>query len=54
MLADMVSLWADLDGLEQENRLDFLREPDLGFACAYRWARGLAGRRADRDRPRGR
>ena len=40
-LADMVSLWADLDGLERENRLDFLREPDLGFAwAAYRWAEG--------------
>jgi ATP-dependent RNA helicase HelY len=42
-LADMVSLWADLDGLEKENRLDFLREPDLGFAwAAYRWAEGAA------------
>ncbi len=42
-LADMVSLWADLDGLERENRLDFLREPDLGFAwAAYRWAEGAA------------
>ena len=41
VLADMVSLWADLDGLERENRLDFLREPDLGFAwAAYRWAEG--------------
>jgi ATP-dependent RNA helicase HelY len=40
-LADMVSLWADLDALERENRLDFLREPDLGFAwAAYRWAEG--------------
>ena len=42
-LADMVSLWADLDGLERENRLDFLREPDLGFAwAAYAWAEGAA------------
>ena len=40
-LADMVSLWADLDALERDNRLDFLREPDLGFAwAAYRWAEG--------------
>ncbi len=40
-LADMVSLWAELDALERENRLDFLREPDLGFAwAAYRWAEG--------------
>ena len=42
-LADMVSLWADLDALERENRLDFLREPDLGFAwAAYRWAEGAS------------
>jgi len=42
-LADMVSLWADLDGLERENHLDFLREPDLGFAwAAYRWCGGAA------------
>ena len=40
-LAEMVSLWADLDALERENKLDFLREPDLGFAwAAYRWAEG--------------
>ncbi|MCI0687274.1 MAG: DEAD/DEAH box helicase [Sporichthyaceae bacterium] len=38
-LAAMVKLWAQLDGLEQEHRLDFQREPDLGFAwAAYRWA----------------
>jgi len=43
VLADMVSLWADLDGLEREHRLDFLREPDLGFAwAAYRWAEGAS------------
>ena len=42
-MADMVSLWADLDALEREHRLDFLREPDLGFAwAAYRWAEGAA------------
>ncbi|MGH3331215.1 MAG: DEAD/DEAH box helicase, partial [Nocardioidaceae bacterium] len=40
-LAEMVSLWADLDVLEREFHLDFLREPDLGFAwAAYRWAEG--------------
>ena len=40
-LAEMVSLWADLDALEREHKLDFLREPDLGFAwAAYRWAEG--------------
>ncbi|MEP7091600.1 MAG: DEAD/DEAH box helicase, partial [Nocardioidaceae bacterium] len=43
VLADMVSLWADLDALEREHKLDFLREPDLGFAwAAYRWAEGAA------------
>jgi ATP-dependent RNA helicase HelY len=43
VLADMVSLWADLDALEREHHLDFLREPDLGFAwAAYRWAEGAA------------
>ncbi|MFC6285262.1 DEAD/DEAH box helicase [Nocardioides sp. GCM10027113] len=37
----MVHLWAGLDALEKEHRLDFLREPDLGFAwAAYRWAEG--------------
>jgi ATP-dependent RNA helicase HelY len=41
VLADMVSLWADLDALEREHHLDFLREPDLGFAwAAFRWAEG--------------
>jgi ATP-dependent RNA helicase HelY len=41
VLADTVSVWADLDALEREHRLDFLREPDLGFAWAvYRWAEG--------------
>ena len=33
--------WRELDELEREHRLDFLREPDLGFAwAAYRWAEG--------------
>jgi ATP-dependent RNA helicase HelY len=41
VLADMVALWADLDALERRHHLDFLREPDLGFAwAAYRWAEG--------------
>jgi ATP-dependent RNA helicase HelY len=43
VLADTVSVWADLDALEREHRLDFLREPDLGFAwAAYRWAEGAS------------
>jgi ATP-dependent RNA helicase HelY len=42
-LSEMVSLWADLDALEREHKLDFLREPDLGFAwAAFRWAEGAS------------
>ncbi len=40
-LAATMRTWADLDRLEKDNGLSFLREPDLGFAwAAYRWARG--------------
>ncbi|GAA4977335.1 DEAD/DEAH box helicase [Yinghuangia aomiensis] len=40
-LADMVRLWGHLDALEDQHGLDFLREPDLGFAwTAYNWASG--------------
>ncbi|GLW64932.1 helicase [Actinomadura rubrobrunea] len=40
-LAAMVRLWGRLDAVEKDNRVSFLREPDLGFAwTAYRWARG--------------
>jgi ATP-dependent RNA helicase HelY len=40
-LAELVAVWAELDALETAHGLDFLREPDLGFAwCAYRWAGG--------------
>ena len=36
-----VRLWGELDRLEKENHLDFLRQPDLGFAwIAYRWCEG--------------
>jgi len=42
-LADMVALWGDLDQVERDHGLDFLREPDLGFAwAAYRWAEGAS------------
>ena len=35
------ALWGELDALERDHRLDFLRQPDLGFAwAAYRWAEG--------------
>ena len=41
VIADMVHLWGELDELERVHKLDFLREPDLGFAwAAYRWAEG--------------
>ncbi len=41
VLAAMVRTWGELDQLEKDNDLSFLREPDLGFAwAAYRWARG--------------
>jgi ATP-dependent RNA helicase HelY len=34
-------LWADLDTLEREHKLDFLRPPDPGFAwLAFRWTEG--------------
>ena len=40
-IGEMVRLWGELDALEREHRLDFLRPPDLGFAwVAYRWAEG--------------
>ena len=40
-IREMVGLWGELDRLEKENRLEFLREPDLGFAwAAQRWAEG--------------
>jgi ATP-dependent RNA helicase HelY len=55
-LGEMVRLWGHLDALEEQHRLDFQREPDLGFAwAAYRWASG-AGLDAvlrDADMPAG-
>ncbi len=43
VLARMVSLWADLDRLERDHHLSFLREPDLGFAwAAHQWAEGAS------------
>jgi ATP-dependent RNA helicase HelY len=40
-LAATVRTWGELDQLEKDNGLSFLREPDLNFAwAAYRWARG--------------
>jgi ATP-dependent RNA helicase HelY len=43
VLTSTVRVWGELDQLETDNGLSFLREPDLGFAwTAYRWARGHA------------
>jgi ATP-dependent RNA helicase HelY len=41
VLASMAGVWGELDAVEKEHRLSFLREPDLGFAwAAHAWARG--------------
>ena len=41
VIAEMVRVWGELDQLEKQHRLDFLRPPDLGFAwAAHRWAEG--------------
>jgi ATP-dependent RNA helicase HelY len=41
VLSDMLRLWGDLEVVEQDNKVDFLREPDLGFTlAAYEWASG--------------
>ncbi|MDQ1698057.1 MAG: ATP-dependent helicase HelY [Frankiaceae bacterium] len=41
--SDLMRLWASLQATEHDARLDFLREPDLGFAwAAWRWARGAS------------
>jgi len=40
-LLAMTRLWAELDGVERDHKLSFLREPDLGFAWAsHAWAQG--------------
>jgi ATP-dependent RNA helicase HelY len=47
VLADMISLWGELDSVEHNHQLSFLREPDLGFAWnAHAWARGADLERA--------
>jgi ATP-dependent RNA helicase HelY len=41
VLAAMAGVWGELDAVETEQQLSFLREPDLGFAwAAHAWARG--------------
>jgi ATP-dependent RNA helicase HelY len=40
-LTAMVRLWGELEAVEKEHGLSFLREPDFGFAwVAWRWAKG--------------
>ncbi|WP_110241447.1 DEAD/DEAH box helicase [Nocardioides gilvus] len=40
-LVETTRLWRQLDTLEKDHRLDFLRQPDPGFAwAAWRWAEG--------------
>jgi len=41
VLSRMVRTWGQLDELEKDNHVSFLREPDLGFGhAAYQWAGG--------------
>jgi ATP-dependent RNA helicase HelY len=41
VLAATMSVWRELDDIEKDNRLSFLREPDPGFAWpAHAWAQG--------------
>ena len=41
VLGLMVRAWGQLDELEKENGVSFLRQPDLGFATsAFQWAGG--------------
>jgi ATP-dependent RNA helicase HelY len=41
VLAATVAVWRELDEIETENKLSFLREPDPGFAwAAHAWAQG--------------
>ena len=41
VIAQTTSIWAELRELESEERVHFLREPDLGFVwAAFRWASG--------------
>ena len=40
-LEELTRLWGSLEQVEHDARVDFLREPDLGFAwVAWRWAKG--------------
>jgi ATP-dependent RNA helicase HelY len=40
-LGEMVRVWSELERVEKDHGLSFLREPDLGFVrAAHRWATG--------------
>lgn len=40
-LGEMVRLWGELESIESDHGLSFIREPDFGFAwAAFRWAKG--------------
>jgi len=41
VLSETMQIWSDLRELEAEERVHFLREPDMGFAwAAFRWSSG--------------
>jgi len=41
VFASMATIWGELDGIEKDHGLSFLRQPDLRFAwAAHAWARG--------------
>jgi ATP-dependent RNA helicase HelY len=41
VLAQMLTLWGELTGLERDHKVSFLRQPDLSFAwSAHAWACG--------------
>ena len=41
VMTAMTGVWGELDAIEQEHRLSFLRQPDMGFAWnAHAWAGG--------------
>ena len=41
VVTSMMSVWAELDEVEKDHQLSFLRQPELGFAwAAHAWARG--------------
>ena len=41
VIGSMVPVWDELDELEKEHRLSFMRQPEPGFAwAAHAWARG--------------